>query len=174
LISELLGSRLEIHSSAMLTAQAFAAVPFYGGLTLEELGGRGVRWQERDAASKLDAPELPDDELETPPAIDTGEGAFRLGTVPTLWSGRVTEHAPTLRFLSPRQRAEISAEDAQRLGIAPGDEVEVAHDGTTVRATAALRARQAPGSVILIEGTAEDNANALSNGKPLSVEVRKA
>jgi hypothetical protein len=32
----------------------------------------------------------------------------------------------------------------------------------------------APGSVFLIEGTTEDNANALANGKPLTVEVRKA
>jgi hypothetical protein len=43
-----------------------------------------------------------------------------------------------------------------------------------VRATAALRAKMLPGSVFLIEGTSEDNANALSNGVPLSVEVRKA
>jgi NADH-quinone oxidoreductase subunit G len=171
LISELLGRRLEIHSAPMLTSQAFAAVPFYAGLTLEEIGGRGVRWPERDAASKLEAPDIPDEELETPPEL--GEG-IRLGTVPTLWGSRVTEHAPTLRFLSPRQRAEISAVDAERLGIAAGDQVEVSSNGTTVRATAALRARMAPGSVFLIEGTTEENANALSNGVPLTVEVRKA
>ena len=172
LISMLLGERLEIHSAPMLTEQAFAAVPFYGGLTLEEIGGRGVRWPEREAASQLDAPDIPDAELDTPPEL--GEGGFRLGTVPTLWGSRVTEHAPTLRFLSPRQRAEMSAADAERLGIAPGDEVEVSSNGTSVRATAALRARMAPGSVFLIEGTTEENANALANGQPLTVEVRKA
>src|SRR4051812_29804323 len=171
LISELAGHRLEIHSAPMLTAQAFAAVPFYAGLTLEEIGGRGVRWPEREAASKLDAPDVPEADLETPPELDDG---MRLGTVPTLWGSRVTEHSPTLRFLSPRQRAEISAADAERLGIAPGDQVEVSSNGTTVRATAALRARMAPGSVFLIEGTSEDNANALNNGVPLTVEVRKA
>jgi NADH-quinone oxidoreductase subunit G len=171
LISALLGERLDIHSAPMLTAQAFAAVPFYAGLTLEEIGGQGVRWPERDAASKLDAPEIPDEELETPPELGDG---MRLGTVPTLWGSRVTEHSPTLRFLSPRQRAEISAADAERLGIASGDEVEVSSNGTTIRATAALRARMAPGSVFLIEGTSEDNANALNNGVPLTVEVRKA
>jgi NADH-quinone oxidoreductase subunit G len=174
LISALLGERLEIHSAPMLTAQAFAAVPFYAGLTLEQIGGGGVRWPERDAASKLDAPDIPDEQLETPPELGDGDGGFRLGTIPTLWGSRVTEHSPTLRFLSPRQRAEIAAADAERLGIAPGDEVEVSSNGTTVRATAALRARMAPGSVFLIEGTAEQNANALSNGQPLTVEVRKA
>ncbi len=30
--------------------QLFDAVPFYAGLTLEEIGGKGVRWQERPAA----------------------------------------------------------------------------------------------------------------------------
>jgi NADH-quinone oxidoreductase subunit G len=156
----------------MLTAQMFAAVPFYSGLTLEELGGKGIRWPEReDAVSKLDAPDIPDEPLETPPELGDG---FRLGTAPTLWSGRVTEYAPTLRFLSPHQRAEISAADAERLGIAPGDQIEVSSNGTTIRATAALRARMSPGSVFLLEGTAHDNANALTNGKPATVEVRKA
>ncbi len=37
----------------MASAQLFEAVPFYAGLTLEEIGGRGVRWQEREAAAAL-------------------------------------------------------------------------------------------------------------------------
>ena len=39
IISGLLGQPLQIGSSAMLTAQCFAAVPFYGRLSLEEIGG---------------------------------------------------------------------------------------------------------------------------------------
>ena len=35
----------------MASQQLFDAVPFYAGLTLEEIGGRGVRWQERAQAS---------------------------------------------------------------------------------------------------------------------------
>ena len=79
-----------------------------------------------------------------------------------------------LRFLAPMQRAELSAADARERGIAPGDEVEVAINGTSVKATAALREAMAPGSVFLIEGTSQDNANALTNGEPRTVEVRKA
>jgi NADH-quinone oxidoreductase subunit G len=45
-----LGLDLEVLSAPMASAQLFAAVPFYAGLTLEEIGGRGVRWQEREAA----------------------------------------------------------------------------------------------------------------------------
>jgi NADH-quinone oxidoreductase subunit G len=34
----------------MASQQLFDAVPFYAGLTLEEIGGKGVRWQERPEA----------------------------------------------------------------------------------------------------------------------------
>ena len=42
----------------MASQQLFDAVPFYAGLTLEEIGGKGVRWQERDAARLSDAEQL--------------------------------------------------------------------------------------------------------------------
>jgi NADH-quinone oxidoreductase subunit G len=41
---------LEVLTGPMASQQLFDAVPFYAGLTLEEIGGRGVRWQERPAA----------------------------------------------------------------------------------------------------------------------------
>jgi NADH-quinone oxidoreductase subunit G len=41
----------------MTSQQLFDAVPFYAGLTLEEIGGKGVRWQERPAASAYPAQE---------------------------------------------------------------------------------------------------------------------
>ena len=37
-------------TGSMASQQLFDAVPFYAGLTLEEIGGRGVRWQERETA----------------------------------------------------------------------------------------------------------------------------
>jgi len=45
-----IGLDLEVLTGAMASQQLFDAVPFYAGLTLEEIGGKGVRWQERDAA----------------------------------------------------------------------------------------------------------------------------
>jgi NADH-quinone oxidoreductase subunit G len=170
MISELLGFRFEI-AGANLTRLVTDTVPFYRGLTLDEIGGRGVRWQERDAAERLPATPLPELGLETPPEPPEG---LRLGTAPSLWSCRETEHAPSLRFLAPRQRVELSARDAERLGVAPGDEVEVAAGDASVRATAVLRERVQPGSVFLVEGTSEDNATALLNGSPGAVEVRRA
>jgi NADH-quinone oxidoreductase subunit G len=170
LISGLLDSPINLSGPAVFRHLA-SAVPFYSGLTYEEIGGRGIRWQERDAAAKLPQSPLPPTDLETPPELPS-EG-LRLGTAPSLWASRETDHAPVLRFLAPSQRAELSAADARRLGIAPGDEVEVAANGTSVRALAALREALPAGSVFLTEGTSRDNANALSNGSPRMVEVRK-
>ena len=170
LISALTDEPAELLSSSMATERMVAAVPFYGGVTLAEIGGRGVRWQDREAASALAAVELPEAELEAPPELGDG---LRLGTVPSLWSGKVTEHAPVLSFLAPKQRAELSADDARRLEVAPGDVVEVAFNGTSVRAVAALRDAVSPGSVFLVEGTSSDNATALTNGEPRVVEITK-
>jgi NADH-quinone oxidoreductase subunit G len=171
LISQLSGARLDMGGPVVFELLS-GTVPFYRGLSYEEIGGRGVRWQDRDAAAKLPASPLPPTELETPPELPEG---LRLGTAPSLWASRETEHAPVLRFLAPHQRAELSAEDARRLGIAPGDQVEVAVNGTSVRAVAALREALPAGSVFLVEGTSQDNANALTNGTVApTVEVRKS
>ncbi|HEX4465707.1 MAG TPA: molybdopterin-dependent oxidoreductase [Solirubrobacteraceae bacterium] len=44
-----LGSDLDVYTDKEASQQLFDAVPFYSGLTLEEIGGRGVRWQQREA-----------------------------------------------------------------------------------------------------------------------------
>jgi len=177
-LSERVGAGLDVLSSAMVSEKVAEAVPFLGGITLEAIAGKGLRWPERGASSSLPVAEVPDTELEEAPACPTegrepGEG-LRLGAVPSLWSGSETENAPALRFLAPRQRAELSVGDARRLGVSPGDEITVSVDGQSVRATAAVRAGVPPGSVLLISGTAEDNATALTNGAPRAVEVSLA
>ncbi|MEX2196564.1 MAG: NADH-quinone oxidoreductase subunit NuoG [Thermoleophilaceae bacterium] len=160
--------RLGAEAAPDVSAQMFEAVPFYAGLTLEEIGGRGVRWQEREAAARVPAAEHADEALETPPEP---AGGLRLGTRRSLWAARETEHSPVLRFLAPGQRAELAPEDARRLGIAAGDRVLVSVNGTSVQATAALRAAMPEGTVFLVEGTATDNPNVLTQR---SVEVRRA
>ncbi|HEY1687923.1 MAG TPA: NADH-quinone oxidoreductase subunit NuoG [Solirubrobacteraceae bacterium] len=52
-----LGLDLGVANGPMATAQLVQEIPFYAGLTLEEIGGRGVRWQERPAASAFPASE---------------------------------------------------------------------------------------------------------------------
>src|SRR4051812_42703149 len=172
LVSGLLdASPFDNFTGPLLSSHVFASVPFYNGLTLDEIGGRGVRWQSRDAASNLPAAEMPGDaDLELPPRLPEG---LRLGTVRGLWAGRETEHSPSLRFLAPHQRAELSPADAARLRVRTGDEVLVGMNGTRVRAVAAVRSGIGGGSIFLTEGTSENNANALVNGVPQIGEVHK-
>ncbi len=49
-----LGLDLDVHSGSQASAQLIDAVPFYAGLTLDEIGGKGIRWQERPAAVALE------------------------------------------------------------------------------------------------------------------------
>ncbi|HEY2200960.1 MAG TPA: molybdopterin-dependent oxidoreductase, partial [Solirubrobacteraceae bacterium] len=44
-----IGLDLDVLSGPMASQQLFGAVPFYADLTLDEIGGKGVRWQDRDA-----------------------------------------------------------------------------------------------------------------------------
>jgi NADH-quinone oxidoreductase subunit G len=48
-LAALMGLELEILTAGEASRQLFERVPFYAGLTLEEIGGKGVRWQEREA-----------------------------------------------------------------------------------------------------------------------------
>ncbi len=44
---------LGVLTGSMASQELFDAIPFYEGLTLEEIGGRGVRWQDRYAADAV-------------------------------------------------------------------------------------------------------------------------
>jgi NADH-quinone oxidoreductase subunit G len=146
-LCERAGAGLDADSPPALTNKVAEAVPFYGGLTLDEIGGNGIRWQERGTASSLPTAQPSEDPLESPPELPEG---LRLGVRPSLWAGREIEHSPSLRFLAGRPRAELSPSDAQRLGIAPGDEVVVSVNGTSVRAPAAVRSSVNAGDVFLV------------------------
>jgi NADH-quinone oxidoreductase subunit G len=96
-----LGHDLDVLTGAMASQKLFAAVPFYAGLTLEEISGRGVRWQEREAASVLPAPagESAAVGLETVDAEQASEQAgYR-----SVWDSAEVEFSPALEFLYPRR-----------------------------------------------------------------------
>jgi NADH-quinone oxidoreductase subunit G len=50
-LAERLGRDLDVREAKSASRALFDAVPFYAELTLEEIGGRGVRWQQRAQAS---------------------------------------------------------------------------------------------------------------------------
>jgi NADH-quinone oxidoreductase subunit G len=146
-LCELAGAGLGADTPPALTEKVGEAVPFYGGVTLDAIGGKGVRWQERGAASSLPTAQASEERLEPPPDLP---GGLRLGVRPSLWSGPEAEHSPSLRFLAGHSRAEFSPEDARRLGIGPGDEVVVSVNGSSVRAAAAVRSSVNAGDVFLV------------------------
>jgi NADH-quinone oxidoreductase subunit G len=171
-IAKRLGVDFGVLTGPMVTAQLTAAVPFYAGLTLEEIGGKGVRWQDRDAATGYPFDlDLGPFDLEAPPASPAQDGRFRLGTFRSVWASPEVEVSPALRFLHPRQRVEISPADAQRLNVLEGDHVVVGSNGTSVRGTVALRDAVPEGSVFLQRSIPDQSASSLQG--PL-VEVRKA
>jgi NADH-quinone oxidoreductase subunit G len=166
------GLDLQVLTGAMASAQLFAAVPFYAGLTLDELGGRGVRWPEREGAADAFADvALGPFTLEEPEPVPEANGRLRLGTFRSIWASEEVLVSPALHFLHPSQRVEMSPDDARRLDVAPGERVRVGGDGTAVTATVTVRAAIPAGSVFLETGVPEDSASALEG--PL-VEVRKA
>ncbi len=164
----------------------FAAVPHLRGLTLDAIGGRGLRWQDTDAAAAFDPPAWEPERLSVP---DAAPGGLRLGTFQTLWASKEVDVSPILRFARPAPLVELSAVDAERLGIVHGEEVEVAspvrpgeaghgpvRPGEAghgkchrLRGPAVVRAAVPPGSVFVPEGVRAAPANLLTG---LVVEVR--
>jgi NADH-quinone oxidoreductase subunit G len=160
-------------TSSMAFTQLVEAVPFYEGLTLEEIGGRGVRWPEREQASALsvgDSFRFSKGITQTPPDEDH-DGALRLGTYRPIWASPEVEISPSLQYTIARQQAELSPEDARRLKISTGDTLTVSQNGTSIEATAAVRSGVPEGTVFLATGIKTDSANALTEA---GVELRKA
>jgi NADH-quinone oxidoreductase subunit G len=165
-------------TGAMASAQLFEAVPFYAGLTLDEIGGRGVRWQERAAAEAFPAgPVGPFDVGEPAAAPSAGgsrSGALRLGTYRSIWASPEVEASPALKFLSARAQLELSPADAERLGLEHGDRVTATVEDRTVSATVALRGNVPAGTVFLGEGLPDGGASELTGEAPRLVTVERA
>src|SRR5207302_1630224 len=76
----------------------------------------------------------------------------RLGPFRSLWAAPECEASPALKFLTAGgPRAELSPADAERLGVADGDRVRIAHDGVALDAEVALRSAVPPGTVFVAE-----------------------
>ena len=160
-VAKAAGLDLGVLTGAMASKQLFEAVPFYAGLTLDEIGGRGIRWPELNA--EWDGPSEPA-RLSVPAAGATPQdGTLRLGTYRSLWASKDVDVSPALRFLRPQQIVELAPHDADALGIRDGDRVEVgSNGGARIRGTVKLRAAVPPGSVFVAEGVAEEPANLLT------------
>jgi NADH-quinone oxidoreductase subunit G len=186
-------------TSPMAFAQLVQAVPFYRGITLEAIAGRGVRWPELDVASEFPSSAVTTDIVETQRSAaaraaateksatgraasrsrgraaaaapaPNANGALRLGTYRSIWASPEVEVSPALKFTVARQQVELSPEDASRLGIGNGEAVSVSQNGTTLRGTAHVRSGVPAGTAFLADGIADGSANALTEP---AVEVHK-
>ena len=96
-LSKRIGLDTGVLTSSMAFARLVEAVPFYRGLTLEAIGGRGVRWPEREEA--LGPPEALVEDWE---AMPTAESRARALSFVTEWftpeeiavAGRLPAGAP--------------------------------------------------------------------------------
>jgi NADH-quinone oxidoreductase subunit G len=195
------GLEIAVSTSVDVFSAVADAVAFYAGLDVDTIGGRGVRWCERDEAAQFyDGLSAPDTGLDTAPAAEPAgwagseaqNGSLRLGRYRPIWASPEVEISPTLHYLIPHQQLELSPEDARRLGVHHGETVTVREledsragqsgeaggradgnrEGTRLPARAFVRSSVPPGSAFLAEGLAgEDSANRLT--EPL-IEVHKA
>jgi NADH-quinone oxidoreductase subunit G len=166
------GVDLRVLTAGMAFKRLVEAVPFYRGLTLEEIGGRGVRWPATEAAAAMPAGSVT--AAATPPVsepVAEGSDQLKLGTYRSIWASPEVEISPALQFTVAEQLVELSPDDAQRLGIEHGSAVQVAQNGTRLNGRAAIRTGVPAGTAFLAAGIAKDSANALTEAL---VEVVKA
>jgi NADH-quinone oxidoreductase subunit G len=164
-IGESVGCDLGVTTSSEAFSQLVDAVPFYRGLTLDEIAGRGVRWPETPAADAFPAATrsaAPTAPSSTPTAPAPGNGGLRLGTYRPIWAGAEVEISPALHFLIAHQQVELSPHDAALLGVSNGEAVEVAQNGTRLRAKVAVRTGVPAGTAFLADGIAAESANAFT------------
>jgi NADH-quinone oxidoreductase subunit G len=188
-LSLALGHDTGVTSQPTAFAALTSAVSFYGSITDEAIGGRGIRWQLTESASSLPAPTAGAPSSATGAGIDSadtqrdsasdevmpvaGAHSLALGTYRDLWAGPITELNPPLKFLKPSQRLEVSPEDAARLDLATGAKVRVTQGDRSVEADVLIKERVPEGVCFLAEGVADGNANGLLNGHQVRVEIEK-
>src|SRR5581483_1767508 len=95
-------------------------------------------------------------------AFTRQDGALRLGRYRPIWAAPEVEISPALHFAIAQQQVELSPEDAQRLSISSGDTVQVAQNGTRLKARAQVRSGVPEGTAFLADGIESDSANALT------------
>ncbi|TML05810.1 MAG: NADH-quinone oxidoreductase subunit NuoG [Actinobacteria bacterium] len=151
-LSKRLGADISILTGSMATAQMAEHVPIYAGITHDELGGQGVRWQERDAASAYPGDvDFGPFGLEAPPVRPRPSGSeLQFATFRSIWGGPEVAASPALQFLRSRPRVLLSPADAQRLELFDGLAATVAPDGReAVEATVHVRDAVPEGSAFL-------------------------
>ncbi|MGA2469139.1 MAG: NADH-quinone oxidoreductase subunit NuoG [Solirubrobacteraceae bacterium] len=157
-----LGGEVGVATAAQASAELFAAVGFYQGLTLEALAGRGVRWPETGAASALPAAGVRQAKPKLRRELAPKRHQLLLGSYRSIWAGPEVRFSPALHFLSPHQQVELSPKDAAALGLRHGEEAIVSDERGELRATVVLRQGAPAGTALLAQNLSSDGANLLT------------
>jgi formate dehydrogenase alpha subunit len=154
-----------------------SVTPIYGGMAYDRLDGAGLQWPCPDrehpgtpylhkdkfarglgkfhATPFREAAELPDDEY--PFLLSTGRVLYHFHTA------TMTRQSDGLNELYPGGDIQISAADAERLGLEHGDRVDVASRRGQVTAIAMVTDRVPEGMVYMPFHFREASANVLTN-----------
>jgi NADH-quinone oxidoreductase subunit G len=113
-------------------------------LSLDEIGLRAplpgrVPYEQPEAATTQPPAPLP------APGDEHFVGELRLHRFRPLFSGAAVERVPELQFQRPPAEVELAPPDADRRGIANGDQVVVRSNGTDVALTARISRKLVPG-----------------------------
>ena len=138
-VAEAAGFDPQVPYGAAATAEVGRAVSFYELITTDELGGTGIRWQDREAAANLPEGGVPA-EVPAPAPAASPNGSLLLGSYRSIWAAPEVEISPALKFLARSATVEISPADAARIGVAQGGRITVATGDTSVNGPATIRA----------------------------------
>jgi NADH dehydrogenase/NADH:ubiquinone oxidoreductase subunit G len=150
-VAQAAGFDPQVPYGAAATAEVGRAVSFYELITTDELGGTGIRWQDREAAANLPEGEVPA-EVAAPAPAASPNGSLLLGSYRSIWAAPEVEISPALKFLARSATVEISPADAARIGVAQGGRITVATSDTTVNGTATIRSDIPEGAVFVEDG----------------------
>jgi NADH-quinone oxidoreductase subunit G len=131
----------------------------YGGL---EYGRAGER---APLPPRPEQPPLEPIRREPKPERLSGKG-LKLVAYRPLFSGPEVDRVPELQFQRPGPEVEVSADDADRRGIATGDPVEVTSNGTSIQLLARVNRKLLKGVVRIPADYAHDLARRVEVRKP--------
>jgi predicted molibdopterin-dependent oxidoreductase YjgC len=159
-----MGAEWPFASVHAVTEEIMQAIPFYAGLSWDALGDQGLQW---DAAAVRPAPALaPAVQMELP-AGSAQRFALVTGTV--LYDGgtlfRLTTQMQNMAFGA---RVGIHPDDAARLNLATGDDVQVSNDAGGLRLAARIDAQVQPGTVWIPESLAGAPVASLLGGQDVT------
>jgi NADH-quinone oxidoreductase subunit G len=155
-----LGGEIGPDTAAALSADLFATVGMYDGLTLERLAGHGIRWPEQAPAQAREESAPPGaPKLRRAPREQRGK--LLLGSYRSIWAGPEVKASPALAFLAPSQRVELHPADAAALKLRHDEAVAVSDGHAEVRARVVLRDSAHRGTAFLERALDENGANAL-------------